>query len=607
MTMWGGRFQNSASQLFKLFNDSLSVDCQMVLQDIEGSIAWAEALTSVSVLDHDELESIVQGLHDIKESVILQPDQILQSQAEDIHSWVEQQLVAKIGSAGKKLHTGRSRNDQVVTDFKLWCREKASLLDSLLAQLIETIECKALEEAESTMPSYTHLQRAQPITFGFWLQAISAMLKKDRQRLALSSEINNQCPLGSGAIAGTAFAIDRHQLAEKLGFQNPTENALETVSDRDFVVDFLYSIATNMLHLSRACEDLIFFNSDEVGFIKLDDSVTSGSSLMPQKKNPDALELIRGKAATAISDLNALMITLKGLSLGYNKDLQQDKSVLFAAVESWQQCLLMFQQVISCITTCKEKMLASAQQSFVNATELADYMVSLGVPFRLAHEQTGQLVVFAEHKGKYLQELSLEDFHQVNADITEEVYQWLDVKHALTRREAFGGTAPARVRNASRSGDIEIGCAQAADAEEVIKLVDYWAKTGDNLPRTKNNVLTNLMSFKVAKNKQAKVVGCGSLHIYDDSLVEIRSLGVAPQSQGAGVGAALVLELMKQAAALGLTKVFVLTRKQTFFSHLGFELTSLDSLPEKVLKDCQYCLRKEACDEVAMIYHLVNH
>lgn len=601
--MWGGRFQSQASDLFKAFNDSLPVDYQLVEQDIQGSLAWADALNSAGVLNDFEVMQLKKALHQIVHEVKGSPETILNSKAEDIHTWVEQELVARLGSLGKKLHTGRSRNDQVLTDVKLWCKRQVKKVKKELKKNILLLNEKSLEFADAVMPSYTHLQRAQPITFGFWLNAAAQMLLRDVKRLEAVADIANECPLGASAIAGTAFEIDRDQLAVHLGFAQATHNALDTVSDRDFVLDLLYCSSTSLLHLSRLAEDLIFFNTQEASFITLDDSVTSGSSLMPQKKNPDVLELIRGKSAEGFALLSQMMMTVKSLPLGYNKDLQQDKTALFQSVKTWLDSLVMFYQVIVSLKVNKSAMRQAVEQSFSNATELADYLVHLGVPFRDAHDQTGKLVLLAEQQGCFLHQLSLQSFQSIDPAIKNDVYLWLDNERAIARRLVKGGVGN-HALSAKALLEYRMDSAGLNDVEGIHKLVKFWSMRGENLPRTREDIINQLPSFKLIKNQQGEIVACGALHIYDDELVEIRSLGVLPEHHGKGLGKRIVYALLAASKELNLQKAFVLTRQPQFFSACEFEKVSIEQLPKKVLKDCQFCSRKENCDEIAMIYEL---
>ncbi|WP_144393006.1 argininosuccinate lyase [Pleionea sediminis] len=601
--MWGGRFTTEASSVFKAFNDSLPVDYQLVEQDIEGSVAWANSLYQVGIFDKQEVKTVKSALNEILQSVRQSPETILASEVEDIHTWVELQLVDKVGDLGKRLHTGRSRNDQVLTDVKLWCKKQTRRVSKQLKRTILQLDELSQQYADTLMPSYTHLQRAQPITFGFWLDAAAKMFARDLKRLQFFSELADECPLGASAIAGTAFNIDRDQLAISLGFSQATHNALDTVSDRDFVVDIVYAGCSSLLHLSRLCEDLIFFNTQEAGFVIFDDSVTSGSSLMPQKKNPDALELIRGKSAEGVGHLSQILMALKSLPLGYNKDLQQDKSILFQALKSWFDSLVMFQQVVGSMMINKETMSQAVEQSFANATELADYLVNMKIPFRDAHEITGRLVLLAEQSNCYLHQLSLEQLQSICPLINEDVYTWLDSRRAIERRQVKGGVGY-YYQQAKWAMEYRLTDAEIHDVSGIHELVSYWSIKGENLPLSTEEILNQLSTFKIIKDQDDNVLACGALHIYDESLVEIRSLGVLEKYQGKGFGKRLVYTLLAEAKRLNLNEVFVLTRQPEFFQACDFDSTTIDKLPKKVLKDCQFCPRKANCDEKALIYLL---
>ncbi|WP_281214056.1 argininosuccinate lyase [Shewanella insulae] len=448
MALWGGRFSQESSALFKLFNDSLPVDYRLVEEDIVGSIAWADAITGVGILTQEECQSLKLALQELLAEVKEQPESILASGAEDIHSFVEQSLIAKVGDLGKKLHTGRSRNDQVATDLKLWCKKEGQALLELLAQLKAALLSLAERELDAVMPGYTHLQRAQPVAFGHWCLAYVEMFERDISRLQDCLQRLDTCPLGTGALAGTAYPMDRHALAKSLGFAAPTLNSLDTVSDRDHVVELCSDAAISMMHLSRMAEDLIFFNSGEAGFIELDDQVTSGSSLMPQKKNPDALELIRGKTGRVYGSLMGILTTMKALPLAYNKDMQEDKEGLFDVMDSWSICLEMAALVLSGLKVNRENTLSAAQQGYANATELADYLVAKGMPFREAHHVVGEVVVEAIAQKKPIEEFELASLQAFAGVIEEDVYQCLTIDSCLAKREALGGTSLTQVKAA---------------------------------------------------------------------------------------------------------------------------------------------------------------
>ncbi|MFP1893339.1 argininosuccinate lyase [Lonsdalea quercina] len=445
MALWGGRFSQAADQRFKQFNDSLRFDYRLAEQDITGSIGWSKALVTVNVLSEQEQQQLEQALTVLLKEVQADPHAILQSDAEDIHSWVEQRLIEKVGDLGKKLHTGRSRNDQVATDLKLWCKAQIHELTETIRHLREALVTTAEVNQDAVMPGYTHLQRAQPVTFAHWCLAYHEMLARDESRLADTLARLDVSPLGCGALAGTAYPIDREQLAGWLGFASATRNSLDTVSDRDHVLELLSNASIGMVHLSRFAEDLIFFNSGEAAFVELSDRVTSGSSLMPQKKNPDALELIRGKCGRVQGALAGMMVTLKGLPLAYNKDMQEDKEGLFDALDTWHDSLMMAALVLEGIQVKRPRCQEAAEQGYANATELADYLVAKGVPFREAHHIVGEAVVEAIRQGKALEALSLAELQTFSGVIEDDVYPVLSLQSCLDKRAAQGGVSPQQV------------------------------------------------------------------------------------------------------------------------------------------------------------------
>ncbi|MBK5074861.1 argininosuccinate lyase [Budviciaceae bacterium CWB-B4] len=456
MALWGGRFSQAADQRFKLFNDSLRFDYRLAEQDIIGSVAWSKALVTVNVLTAEEQKKLEKALDELLVEVQAEPEAILASDAEDIHSWVEQKLIGKVGDLGKKLHTGRSRNDQVATDLKLWCKVQVSLLLNAVKELQQALVITAGQNQDAVMPGYTHLQRAQPVTFAHWCLAYTEMLSRDESRLQDALKRMDTSPLGSGALAGTAYPIDRDQLAGWLGFSSATRNSLDSVSDRDHVLELLSDASISMVHLSRFAEDLIFFNSGESGFVELSDRVTSGSSLMPQKKNPDALELIRGKCGRVQGALSGMLMTLKGLPLAYNKDMQEDKEGIFDALDTWLDCLHMAVLVLDGIQVKRPRCQEAAQQGYANATELADYLVAKGIPFREAHHIVGSAVLEAIKQGKALEELSLTQLKQFNAVIDEDVYPALSLQSCLEKRCAKGGVNPQQVASAIDAAKVRL-------------------------------------------------------------------------------------------------------------------------------------------------------
>ncbi|EGQ9169796.1 argininosuccinate lyase [Vibrio cholerae] len=456
MALWGGRFTQAADSRFKAFNDSLRFDYRLAEQDIVGSIAWSKALVSVNVLSVQEQQQLEQALNQLLQSVQQDPEQILASDAEDIHSWVEQKLIEQVGDLGKKLHTGRSRNDQVATDLKLWCRDQGVHLLLALKTLQQQLVAVAAEHQSTVLPGYTHLQRAQPVTFAHWCLAYLEMFERDESRLTDALARLNTSPLGSGALAGTAYAIDREVLAADLGFTRATRNSLDAVSDRDHVMELMSVASISMLHLSRLAEDMIFYTTGEAGFIELADTVTSGSSLMPQKKNPDALELIRGKTGRVYGALAGMMMTVKALPLAYNKDMQEDKEGLFDALDTWFDCLQMAGLCFDGIKVNAARTLEAAKQGYSNATELADYLVAKGIPFREAHHIVGVAVVAAIGKGVALEELSLAELQQFSPLIEQDVYPILTIESCLEKRCALGGVSPKQVAHALQQAQARV-------------------------------------------------------------------------------------------------------------------------------------------------------
>ncbi|KPD20818.1 argininosuccinate lyase [Idiomarina abyssalis] len=607
MALWGGRFAAGPDAAFQQFNDSLPFDYVLAEQDITGSKAWANALHKVGVLSTEECQQLQQALSELLSEVREGPTAVAVGGDEDIHSFVEAALIAKVGDLAKKLHTGRSRNDQVATDLRLWCREQVGVLQQSLKQTQQALLDLAQREKDTVIPGYTHLQRAQPVLLAHWCLAYVEMLQRDSERLQDATERLNKSPLGCGALAGTAYAVDREAIASELGFSEVTRNSLDSVSDRDFVVELLSTASLSMLHLSRLAEDLIFYNSGEAGFIELADNVTSGSSLMPQKKNPDALELVRGKSGRVVGSLTGLMMTLKALPLAYNKDMQEDKEGLFDAFTTWQASLAMVTSSLNGLTVNHEACCKAAQGGYANATELADYMVSKGIPFRQAHHNVGELVQQAIQAKKPLEDMPLEAFQAVAPVIEQDVYGWLTLDALLEKRCALGGTSPQRVNEALKAAQqqqqIQVRDANLGDIGAILDLVQHWAGAGENLPRAKDDIVHSINEFAVTE-VDGKVMGCASLYIYTTGLAEIRSLGVNPKTEVRGQGRMLVAYLLKKARLLQLNRVIVLTRVPDFFEQQGFSHCSKDTLPEKVMKDCEICPRLANCDELAMEYHL---
>ncbi len=444
MALWGGRFTEGPDERFKNYNDSLKFDYRMALEDIEGSVAWADAIHEAGVLTDQECVDLKKALDELHKEAEENIHAIASAGDEDIHSYIERRLIEKVGNLGKKLHTGRSRNDQVALDLKLWCRKAVDEILKALVHLEKELIATADRYQGKVFPGYTHLQRAQPVTFSHWVLAYAQMFERDYQRLKNAAEIMSTCPLGSAALAGTAYKIDREKLAHALGFKHATANSLDGVSDRDHVMELLSCASISMIHLSRLAEDLIIYNSGEARFVTLSDKVTSGSSLMPQKKNPDSLELIRGKCGRVVGALSGMLVTCKALPLAYDKDLQEDKERLFDAVDTWHDSLYMAALVFEGLKLNEERALDAAKGGYSNATELADYLVSKGIPFREAHSIVGRVVLHAISVQKPLEELSVEEFKQFSDVISDDVYAPLQIESILQKRDIKGGTAPAQ-------------------------------------------------------------------------------------------------------------------------------------------------------------------
>ncbi len=449
--LWGGRFASEEDPFFAEFNDSLSFDRELLEADIEGSLAYARALERADVFTSKERLKVERGLRRVFEDSRRNPEMVLSSGVEDIHTYVEQELSKRVGSLALKLHTGRSRNDQVATDLRLYLRKKESGIEEAINRLLKTLAILAERHFQVVVPGYTHLQRAQPVLFSHYLLAYGEMLLRDRQRLREAAARANVSPLGAGALSGTVYGIDRSALARDLNFHSTTQNSMDAVADRDFILDFLFFASVLLTHLSRLSEDLILFSSSEFSFVQLDDSVSSGSSLMPQKKNPDALELVRAKSGRIFGHLVALLTVLKGLPMTYNKDLQEDKEGLFDSVRTVESCLRMVQKVLEKIRIDPERMRESATSGHLNATELADYLVARKMPFREAHSLVGKIVMRASELGCSLEELPLREYQSFSSLFESNLYRCLSLNRTLSRRKERGGTAPATVRRAMRS------------------------------------------------------------------------------------------------------------------------------------------------------------
>lgn len=446
--LWGGRFSGKADPGFAAFNNSFRFDQRLFEADVVASMAYCRALVGAGVFTEDESKTTVAALEQILAAQRQNADYFKDAAAEDVHSFVETKLVELTGDLGRKLHTGRSRNDQVATDFRLWLRQSIDSLATQLRQTRSALVDFADANLEIVIPGYTHLQRAQPVLLAHWCLAYFEMLARDQARLTDVRRRVNVLPLGSAALAGNSFAIDRETLAADLGFDAISQNSLDAVSDRDFCVDFLSACSLIMVHLSRLAEDIIIYSTTEFGLIELGDAIATGSSLMPQKKNPDSMELVRGKAGRVFGDLMGLLSTLKGLPLAYNKDMQEDKEAVFDALDTTTTSLQVTQTVLSNIQINKERASSAAVSGYMNATELADYLVRKGMPFRDAHETVGKVVVDAIGKGVELDQLPLEDFRSHSDLIEGDVYTALALDATLDAKRVVGGTSRTTVATA---------------------------------------------------------------------------------------------------------------------------------------------------------------
>lgn len=437
MKLWGGRFTKETDQLVHNFNASIGFDQKFYKQDIEGSIAHVTMLAKQGILTDDEKNTIVNGLNSIKDD-IKNGTLIIDGTHEDIHSFVEAHLIERIGDTGKKLHTGRSRNDQVALDMKLYTRDEVLAVDELLKKLLEELHVIMKEHLDTYMPGFTHLQKAQPITLAHHMGAYFEMFKRDRSRLSDIYKRMNYSPIGSGALAGTTYPLDRAYTAELLGFDGPTLNSMDSVSDRDYLIEFLSAMSTIMMHLSRFCEEIIIWNSNEYQFVEIDDGYSTGSSIMPQKKNPDIAELVRGKTGRVYGALISLLTTMKGLPLAYNKDMQEDKELTFDAIDTVKGCIALFTGMLSTMQFKKDNMNKSARNGFTNATDAADYLVNHGVPFRDAHGIVGQLVLFCIEKNIALDDMTLEQFKAISPVFEEDIYDAISMETCVKKRNTIG-------------------------------------------------------------------------------------------------------------------------------------------------------------------------
>jgi argininosuccinate lyase len=446
--LWGGRFKGEADPGFAEFNRSFGFDRRLFEVDVRASIAHCGGLTAGGVLAANDSEQISSALTSILERGRADAGYFDETSAEDVHSFVEARLVEMIGDAGRKLHTGRSRNDQVATDLRLWLREEIDRLTTTLRATQQALLDLAEASSAAVIPGYTHLQRAQPVLFAHWCLAYFEMLARDRERLADARRRVNILPLGSAALAGTSYPIDRDAVARALGFAAVSRNSLDAVSDRDFCIEFAAAASLIMMHLSRLAEDIILYATNEFGFFELSDAIATGSSLMPQKKNPDSMELVRGKAGRVFGHLTALLAMMKGLPLAYNKDMQEDKEALFDTVDTLNACLEVTGTVLANLRLNEARMRAAATQGYLNATEMADYLARKGVPFRDAHETVGRIVMLAIERGVELNDLSLDDLKSFSSLIEPDVFESLSLEQTLATKSQAGGTAPEQVAEA---------------------------------------------------------------------------------------------------------------------------------------------------------------
>ncbi|HFD15859.1 MAG TPA: argininosuccinate lyase [Rhodospirillales bacterium] len=446
--LWGGHFASGPAPLMEQINASIDFDKRLYAHDIAGSVAHARMLAATGIIGEAERDAILEGLERIRERI--EEGAFPFSRAlEDIHLNIEARLTEMIGEPGRRLHTARSRNDQVATDFRLWVRDAVDRADALLRELQAVLLDRAEEHAATGMPGFTHLQAAQPVTFGHHLMAYVEMFGRDRSRFADARRRMNECPLGAAALAGTSFPIDREMTARELGFDRPAANSIDAVSDRDFALDYLAAAAICAVHLSRFAEELVLWSTPQFGFVRMAEAFTSGSSIMPQKRNPDAAELVRAKSGRVIGHLQALLVVLKGLPLAYSKDMQEDKEGVFDAADTLELCLAAMAEMVRGMTVFPERMREAAGVGYTIATDLADWLVrEKGVPFRDAHAVAARAVALAERRGCGLEELSLEDLRGIDRRLDQGVFEVLSVEKSVASRRSFGGTAPERVREA---------------------------------------------------------------------------------------------------------------------------------------------------------------
>ena len=447
--LWGGRFTKQTDQMVYDFNASIRFDKRLLQQDIEGSIAHVVMLEKQGILTCEEKDAIVKGLTEIREEVEAGRLDI-STQYEDVHSFVEATLIDRIGDAGKKMHTGRSRNDQVALDMKLYVRGEVLAIQEELKELLTTLLHLMEDNLETYMPGFTHLQKAQPTTLAHHMGAYFEMFKRDAQRLQDIYRRMNYCPLGAGAFAGTTYPLDRAYTAELLDFDGPTLNSMDSVADRDYVIELLAALSTIMMHLSRFCEEIIIWNSNEYRFVEIDDAYSTGSSIMPQKKNPDIAELVRGKTGRVYGALMSILTTMKGIPLAYNKDMQEDKELTFDAIDTVKGCIALFTGMLRTMKFNRDIMKVSAMKGFTNATDAADYLVNHGVPFRDAHGIIGRLVLYCIEQNKAIDELSLEELKSISPVFEQDIYDAISLETCVNKRTTIGAPSPDAMKEVIR-------------------------------------------------------------------------------------------------------------------------------------------------------------
>lgn len=454
--VWGGRFREDINETVDAFNSSIGFDSRLYAQDIEGSTAHCRMLAKQGIISDDDAARIIDALAEIKREIDRGEFQI-NDDHEDIHTLVEKALIEKTGTIGEKVHTARSRNDQVALDVRMYVRDAVAGASGMIKELQKTLVSVAEKNKELIMPGYTHLQPAQPVLLAHHLMAYYEMFKRDRQRFEDSLKRVNVLPLGSAALAGTTFNLDREMVAKELGFDSVSMNSMDAVSDRDFVIEYIFASSVLMMHLSRLCEDMIIWSSMEFGYVDLPDAFCTGSSIMPQKKNPDVLELIRGKTGRVYGNLMSLLTVMKGLPLTYNKDMQEDKEALFDTVDTLEQCLTVIAMLLGKVSFNGDSMKKATQDGYIMATDLADYLVNKGMTFRSAHETAGKIVLYAIDRKKPLEELSLKEYQGFSMQIDKDVFKWLEPVSAIKRRDLTGGTGSGAVKNAINSAKKEVG------------------------------------------------------------------------------------------------------------------------------------------------------